>query len=215
MTRIYRLAAVAFVAGGFIASAVLYERLPDPMPIHFNWKGEADGWAAKPWGVFVFPAAMAAILLLFWALPWLSPRPFSLEKFTTTFHYIIACTLGFFLYLHAVFLAEALSAPIDVMRAFLGGTLLFLAAIGNVLGKVRRNFYVGVRTPWTLASDRVWNDTHRFTARLLTGACLAGFLLLLTPVPWYVPAVLVAAALLAPVPYSWLLYRRHDRQEAA
>ncbi len=214
MIRTYRWLAVALVVAALATTAAAYRLLPDPMPTHFNWQGEADAWGAKSWGAWLLPGGMAGLLSLFWALPWLSPRPFSLEPFAAVFHYIVVCTLAFFFYLHGIFLAVALGYEIPMTRALLAGGLLFLACIGNVLGKVRRNFYVGVRTPWTLANERVWNDTHRFAARLLVAASVVGLVLVWTPLTPIVPGVLVLAALLVPVPYSYFVYRRHERHAA-
>jgi hypothetical protein len=100
------------------------------------------------------------------------------------------------------------------MRVFLGGICLFFALIGNVMGKVRRNFWMGVRTPWTLASEPVWNQTHRLAAWLFVAAGLVGFVLvmLLPPdVVWVALLVLIPAGLV-PVVYSLVLYKRLERQ---
>ena len=67
----------------------------------------------------------------------------------------------------------------DIGRALIGGMFLFFALLGNVMGKVRKNFYIGIRVPWTLASDRVWNDTHRLAAWLMVGGGILGFLLVI------------------------------------
>jgi uncharacterized membrane protein len=84
--------------------------------------------------------------------------------------------------------------------------------MGNVLGKVRRNFYVGVRTPWTLASDAVWEGTHRLAAWLFVVAGVGGFVLMMLGVPfWYCFGAAIALILL-PVPYSLYLYKRLERE---
>jgi hypothetical protein len=94
----------------------------------------------------------------------------------------------------------------------LAGILVMFSLLGNVMGKVRRNFYVGVRTPWTLASERVWNDTHRLAAKLFVGAGIIGLLAVVLPLP--LPAVIITVvasmivAGLIPVVYSLILYKR-------
>jgi uncharacterized membrane protein len=88
--------------------------------------------------------------------------------------------------------------------------------MGNVMGKVRRNFWVGVRTPWTLASERVWNDTHRLAGQLFVAAAAIGLVCLLLPVP--VPAVvivsvgLIMGAAFVPIGYSLVHYKRLERR---
>ena len=120
-----------------------------------------------------------------------------------------------FAYLHGLLTWAALAGKVDITRAMLAGMLIMFGLLGNVLGKVRRNFYVGVRTPWTLASERVWNNTHRLAARMFVGASVLGFFgALLLPVEAAVITVLVVifAAALVPVGYSLVLYKRLERQ---
>jgi len=110
----------------------------------------------------------------------------------------------------------AVAGPIDITRALLAGVLLMLALIGNVLGKVRRNFWIGVRTPWTLANERVWNDTNRLAGRLFVAAAVVGLPLLLLPLHQLaltiVVFILIMTAALGPAIYSLVLYKRLERR---
>src|SRR5262245_42287959 len=145
-----------------------YDALPEKVPVHWNIAGEADGWMDKQnvLGVFLLvPAVMAGMVLLTLVLPWLSPRNFSLDRFRPTYGYIMAVMSGLLLYVHVGILLGGLQVlPVDVGTFIIGGMFLFFALLGNVLGKVQKNFFVGVRTPWTLASDAVWVQTHRLAA---------------------------------------------------
>ena len=89
---------------------------------------------------------------------------------------------------------------------------LFFALLGNVLGKVRRNFWIGVRTPWTLASERVWIDTHRFSARLFVAIGIAGFLAILAGAPIVTAVALLLASVLVCVVYSLVHSKRLERR---
>jgi uncharacterized membrane protein len=96
-------------------------------------------------------------------------------------------------------------------RAMFGGLAVFIGLLGNVMGKVRRNFWIGIRTPWTLASERVWHSTHRFAAKtMVIGALLSlGGVFAGLPIPWCL--ALVMAGLLVPVLYSLVVYKRYPR----
>jgi uncharacterized membrane protein len=94
----------------------------------------------------------------------------------------------------------------------LGGMFLFFALMGNVLGKVRRNFYVGIRVPWTLASDRVWNDTHRLAAWLFAGCGAAGFIWIVAGGPPLPSLGLLAVAALVPIIYSFVHSKQLERR---
>src|SRR5262249_7907750 len=115
---------------------------------------------------------------------------------------------------HLVILVGSVYADsIDVGRWMIGGIMVVLGLLGNVLGKVRRNFYLGVRTPWTLASERVWIETHRLAAWVMVAASILGLIALVARVPLIVIFVAYMVAIAAvPVGYSWWLYRRLDRQ---
>jgi uncharacterized membrane protein len=201
------------------ASAVVYGNreawLPEQIPTHWGAGGKPDAWTTRD-GVWVhlalLPATMAGMLLLFAALPWLSPKQFSIEPFRSTYDYISALVIFLFGYMHAVLLATQLQSGIDLVTWLVGGMLLILAALGNVLGKVKRNFYVGVKTPWTLASDTVWNRTHRLAAWLMAASGVGGFVLVVLGVTPLVPLGLFIAAALFPVFYSLWLYKRLERE---
>ena len=102
----------------------------------------------------------------------------------------------------------------DLGRGFMAGMFLFFALMGNQIGKVRRNFYIGVKVPWTLASDRVWNDTHRLAAWVMFAAGVVGFILVVSGVWIVIPIVLLVAAGLIPVIYSFVHYKSLERRGA-
>jgi uncharacterized membrane protein len=160
---------------------------------------------------FFVPGIMAALLLLFWVLPWLSPKQFELDTFQGVYWFISFVIMLFVAYVQGLTLWAAMGHRIDVLRAMLAGLLLMFGLMGNVMGKVRRNFWVGVRTPWTLANERVWNDTHRLAARLFVGVALLGIPLLFTPVPVEALLLIVVLAIvhaaIIPAIYSAVHYK--------
>jgi uncharacterized membrane protein len=89
---------------------------------------------------------------------------------------------------------------------------VFFALIGNLLGKVRRNFWMGIRTPWTLASEEVWIATHRLGARLMVAAGIAGAVCVALGVPLPVCFALLIGSLLIPVLYSLWLSKKLEGQ---
>ena len=211
MTRSSRWVAIALIAVAWVASAAVYPALPERVPTHWNYRGQVDAYGSKAWATFLLPAAMVGMLGLFAALPWLSPRDFTVDPFRATYGFIVVLVLGLLGYMHALALLAARSRGLDPARAFLGGMFLFFALLGNVLGKVRRNFWVGVRVPWTLASERVWNDTHRLTAWLFVAAGLVGFGL---SVAGYLLAALVPLAVAAVTPILYSLVRSKQLEKA-
>lgn len=216
MTRIYLALCIAITVTAFILSAVALPYLPPKVPIHWNIHGQVDGYGSPLFATGLMPIISVAMLLLFAVLPWLSPKQFELDTFRSTYWFIIFVIMTFMVYVHGLTLWSALGHKTDVPRAIFAGLLLMFGLMGNVLGKVRRNFWVGIRTPWTLANDRVWNDTHRLAGRLFVAAGLTGVPLLLLPVPvellFIIVISLIMAAAIIPVAYSAVHYKKLQSQ---
>lgn len=101
----------------------------------------------------------------------------------------------------------------DVGRAIVGGICLIFALLGNVMGKVRRNFYIGIRTPWALANERVWNATHRFAVKTFVAIGAIGlFMTLLGFWGWPVFILLMIGGV-APVAYSLVFYKQLEHRK--
>jgi uncharacterized membrane protein len=113
--------------------------------------------------------------------------------------------------MHVLLLTAIFNDGFDVARAIPAGICVVLAVIGNSLGKVKRNFYIGIRTPWTLASERVWYATHRMAAKVMVAAGVAGVVMALAGVPGPAIVGLAVAGALLPVLYSLVLYKRLER----
>jgi len=218
-SRAYWIAAIVLVLLAAGVSAWLFPGLPEQIPTHWNIKGQVDGYGSKHWAVFLMPGFMVGMLVLFYFLPALSPKHFEVDAFRPTYLYIMVVVTALFAYLHLLALYAAWKSvahheQFDLGRPLIGGIFLMLALMGNVLGKVRRNFYIGVRVPWTLASDRVWNDTHRLAAWLMVAAGLLGFIAILIGVPIVYPIVLLIVSALVPVVYSFVHYKALERRGA-
>jgi uncharacterized membrane protein len=210
----------ALVLAAFAGAAYAHahaDQIPgDRIPIHWNIRGEPDGWVGKdrPFLAFyLLPTATAGIVALgLFVLPWLSPRNFAVEGFRATYDYVFFLVTALFVYLQAVILGSELGGGHLHDRWLIGGFFLFFALIGNVLGKVRRNFWMGIRTPWTLADPHVWDRTHRVGAWTFVAVGLAGFVGVLLGVPPAWCFGLLIAGALAPVVYSLVLYKRLERE---
>jgi uncharacterized membrane protein len=220
MTR-WLLVSVLLTVAAFAASLYIftfqYDRMPDRMAIHWNIHGDPDGWVNKDQGLWVFlllPGAMALMVLLTVVLPWLSPRGFDPDRFRGTWEYVMMLVVGLFGYIHALSLIAGMQGenPFNLGKWLIAGMFLFFAFIGNVMGQVRRNFWMGVRTPWTLASESVWNQTHRFTAWLFVIGGVVGFVAVIVEVPiaWCF-IVFIVALVAGPILYSLVLYKRLER----
>ena len=212
MTNKYYVFCGLLVVAATVATVALYPQLPARVATHWGMNNQPNGYSPK-WALFLIgPGVMAALLALFRFLPWLSPKHWEVDSFRSTYLQLMLIMVSLLAYLYAMTLWAGLAGSANVGRAVVGGVCLLLTLLGNLLGKVRRNFYIGVRTPWTLANERVWNATHRFAAKTFVAGGLVGLALTLFGVHgWPVITVLMAAPLI-PAAYSLIFYKQLERR---
>jgi uncharacterized membrane protein len=210
--KYYYMTGILLTAAALVATSDAYPHLPDLVARHWDMSGQPDGYSPK-WVLFLLgPGCMAGTMLLTWLLPWLSPKHFEVERFQSTYIQIMLITVGMLAYVDAVVLWAGVGHSVNVDRAGLFGVCLFFALLGNVTGKIRRNFYIGVRTPWALANERVWNATHRLAAKTFVLGGLAGLALIAMGVNGWPPFVALIAGALIPVLYSLYFYKQLERR---
>jgi len=205
------------ISAAFIASAIAYPRLPEIIPTHWNMDGQPDDWSSRAFGALITPV----ILLFVWGfarvLPAIDPRGANYAKFGGAFEAIFDSLMLFLLGMHIVLLRAGLGYPVQIQRIAPFGIGVLLIVIGNLLPRCRPNWFVGIRTPWTLSSDRVWEKTHRIGGRLFVAA---GFLIAVAALFWvqWVHVVLITSILLATAAvliYSYLEWKREQSPASA
>jgi uncharacterized membrane protein len=206
----------AAFAGALYAYEFRFDDLPASVPTHWNIHDEPDAWVPRDRILPIFlllPGTMVGLLALMVAIPHISPKQFEVEPFQATYWYTMAMAVAVLAYLQAVVLIASFDRGVSVGRLIVAGLSLFFVLLGNVLGKVRRNFWIGIRTPWTLASDRVWTDTHRLAAWLMVAGGVLGFVAVLAGAPMLLCIlVVIGGPVVVPAAYSLLLYKRLERR---
>ena len=204
---------LALIGAG--ASLAVYRRLPETMAVHWDIDGNPNGWMPRAFGAFFGPVFMLVLWQLMRLLPRIDPREPNYARFGDAYDTIVAATLLLLLATHGIILAVALGYDVAVPRlvpALVGG--LFVV-IGNVMPRMRSNWWFGVRTPWTLSNDRVWARTHRLAGFSMTAAGLVMIAAaLLLPVRLGLPVLIAAvvAATIGPVVYSYLTWKREQKR---
>lgn len=194
-----------------IGTLVVYRELPDRIPTHWNWRGEVDDTAPKFPGAFLGPLIIAGLWILLPLLRRIDPRRRNYERFDETFWVLLnVLALGSVL-LQAAVLGAALDAPIEMGRMVLGGVGVLFLALGNYLPRLRSNWWMGIRTPWTLENEIVWRRTHRLGGRtfVIGGlACVLGALFFPLASAGAVGFIALTFAALVPVVYSYVIWRQ-------
>ncbi len=193
----------------FVAAPLLWGRLPNEVPIHWDLQGEPDSYAGRAFGLLFLPCLSVGLYLLYWLIPTIDPKrklaadrkPLPAFRFFTALFF----TAFFF-----VTMSAAAGTPVlNMTRLVPLITLLVLLVLGNYLAAVQPNYFIGIRTPWTLEDPEVWRRTHRLGGRLWVAA--SGLLLMLLPVldaDLFTRAFVVGIAVMVLVPlgYSYYLY---------
>lgn len=203
---------VVLIVVAFGASVLLYGQLSDPMPTHWNIRGEVDGWSSRPVGAFLLPVMAVGMLLLLRVLPRIDPRRKNYARFAGAYETVIIAAVATIVAIHGAVLAAALGMPVAMERLMPLIVGVLFIVIGNVLPRARSNWFFGIRTPWTLSSERVWTRVHRVggVAMVFTGFMIAAAAFM---PPRVSVVLLVTVPLLLALwafGYSYLLWRREQ-----
>lgn len=207
-TRIANIISIVGIVLLAIYVVWMYPGLPDPMPTHWNAAGQADDYMARPQGAAMLAAIPVFIFIIFKLIPVISPRGFRTESFTGVLNILMTASVVFGSIIGVGSIQAALGADFNISTFVMVAVGLLLMVLGNFMGKVRKNFFIGIRTPWTLASDEVWAKTHRLGGWcfVFAGAAMALLAVLAPTVKWTIYIVVTMA--LIPVVYSFFAYRR-------
>jgi uncharacterized membrane protein len=199
------------VAVATIAGIVLWNQLPDQMASHWGPSDQVDGYTSKFWGVFLMPLITLGMMALFLIIPGIDPLKANIAQFRDVFNLFITLIVAFMLYIYALTLRWNLGyTDFAMSKAMLPAMGILFFFIGYLLRKAKRNFFIGIRTPWTLSSDRVWDETHRIGSVLfmISGvfALLGSFFGGMTAF-WFLFVPIIASTLITLV-YSYVIYQR-------
>jgi len=205
---------IILIAIAIIAGAVLWNQLPDQMASHWDINDQVNGTMPKFWGVFLMPLITLGMLVLFLVIPSIDPLKANIAKFRESFNLFIVLIIAFMLYIHGLTLAWSLGyQDFKMSAAMLPFTGMLFIAIGFMLRKAKRNFFIGIRTPWTLSSDSVWDKTHQLGSILfmVSGALaiIGGFFGSKTAF-WLMFVPLIGSSLFLVI-YSYVLYRQETK----
>ncbi|WP_135826598.1 SdpI family protein [Halorussus ruber] len=207
--RRHYLAGIGLVALSAVLSLLAYPEMPAEMATHWNAAGEIDGQTPKLAALALFPGLSAFMLVLFAALPRIDPLGENVAQFREQYDTFVVLLLAFLVYLHLLVVAANAGYEFEMVQALAPAVGALYYYVGVLSAHAERNWFVGIRTPWTISSDEVWDRTHERVAPLFKLAGVVAALAAL--VPAYAEALLaapVAAVALYATVYSYVEYRR-------
>ena len=193
----------------FVIGAYFYPQMPDKVASHWNVQGEVDGYMSKFWGLFLMPIVSIGLLLLFILIPKIDPLKENIEKFRKYFDDFMVLMIIFLFYIYVLTLAWNIGLRFDMGQAIIPAMGLLFYYVGTLLTNTKRNWFIGIRTPWTLSSDKVWEETHRVGGKLfkLAGIIVILGLFFLKWLLWFVVVPVILFALCTFI-YSYFVYQK-------
>jgi len=197
------------ILASVVAGVIVYDRLPEPMASHWNASDEVDGYMGRFWSVFMLPLISVGLMLLFLVIPHLDPLKENITEFRGIFNAFIFVMELFLAYVWALTIIWNLNPNSFKMgTALLPAMGLLFIFIGYMIRAAKRNWFIGIRTPWTLSSDYVWAETHRVGGNLfiISGALTILGVFFGAHAVWFVLVPVLGTTVFLYI-YSYVLYQ--------
>ncbi|MEM3555103.1 MAG: DUF1648 domain-containing protein [Candidatus Micrarchaeia archaeon] len=201
---------LAVVILSFLLSVYFYPRLPESIASHWNMFGEADGYTQKFWGVLLMPFVLILLLILFILIPKIDPLKANIQKFREYYENFMVVVALFFLYIHFLMLLWNVDVKFNMVQLLTPALAVLLYYSGVVTENAKRNWFIGIQTPWTLSSERVWNKTHKLGGKLLKIVALISLIGILLPP--YAIFLLVLPLLLVTIYIVFYSYQEYQKE---
>lgn len=204
---------IILIGISIIISIVTYPYLPDQVPTHWNIHGEVDDYSSKLFQALLLPGMLIFIYLIFILPKKIDPKKENFKKFGSSYYIIMIATMLLFNIIQVITTLVALGYSIDmpmVIRIVVG---VLLVVIGNYLPRARQNFFMGVRTPWTLSSEKVWDRTHRLSSKVfvIVGIIMTLSVFLPTVIQAYFVIAMIVILAIVPIVSSYIFYRQENK----
>ena len=188
-----------------VMAVVLYGAMPDLMVTHWGLYGQPDGWMSRFWGMAMFPLMNIFMLGVYFFVPKFEPKKENLAKFRSDYDRLMLWIFGVLNYIFLLSYLYNLGWKFDMGKMIMPGLGLLFIGIGTILPRAKQNFMVGIRTPWTLASERVWEKTHIVGGKLFVISGTLTLMAVLLPSAWgfFVSIGSMLLATFAVFIYSW------------
>lgn len=197
----------------FVVIFYYWKSIPTIVPVRFNSAGKPSGFGGKN-SIFLMPAFSLLCYLLIIILPYIDPRKRNYDLFRDTLKNI-QMLLVFFMSMLGIVITLMTIGKIEMGPALiLNGVYFLILLMGNFMGKLRANFFIGIRTPWTLSDETVWIKTHRLAGKIWVYSSVVMILLSLLVQPNETVVICYTGVIaIVPVAYSFILYKRLHRKE--
>ncbi|MBU2545006.1 SdpI family protein [Patescibacteria group bacterium] len=193
----------------FVVGLQLHPSLPNEIPTHWDAQGEIDGWGSKGFAVFFTPLLALGVYLLMTFIPLIDPLRKKYKDFAIYYFWIKTIIILFFLALYFYTLAVAKGFSMNINYFILPAISILFIVLGSFMPKIKKNYFVGIRTPWTIHSETVWNETHKFAGKVFMIMGTVSLLsLIIKGYTFPIFIIIIIAGSLAPVVYSYFIFKK-------
>jgi len=198
-----------------VASFYFYINFPDQVPTHWNMYGEIDGWSSRFVAAFILPLIILGLYIMFLVLPMLDPKKERYEQFSKVYNVFKGLLVSFMSIIYFVtgFSALGYNIPVAIILPLMIGIMFII--MGNYMSKIKMNWFVGIKTPWTLSSEDVWNKTHRAGGKIFILSGIAIATMNWMPPTWRMPIFIATILLMTfgTFGYSYWLFNKEAKNK--
>jgi uncharacterized membrane protein len=204
--------ALVFVLLSFLIGAYFYQQMPEEIASHWGIDGQVNGYMSKFWGLFLIPIISVAMLVIFMILPVIDPMKKNIEKFKGYFDNFVLILIIFMFYVYNLTILWNIGITFDMGQLILPAMGVLFFYTGVLMENSKRNWFIGLRTPWTISDDRVWDKSNKLGGKLFKVSGIITVLGVLVPAYGFLLMMTsIMASVLYVTVYSYFEYQRLNR----
>ena len=200
---------IGIVLISFAIGIYVFPEMPEKIASHWNTRGEVNGYMSKFWGLFLMPIISVGLFLVFMVIPRIDPYKSNIEKFRKYYDNFVLLIIVFLFYIYLLTIFWNMSYRFNVITLLSPAFAILLYYSGVLIENAKMNYFIGIRTPWTLSSEKVWDKTHKIGGKLFKIAgiiAIAGILFQSYAIFFILVPVLLAA--IYSVVFSYIEYQK-------
>jgi uncharacterized membrane protein len=204
----------AFTLAAVLLSLWAYPRMPEIVPTHWGADGQPNGWSGRGTTAILLPAMILGIGLLLLYIPMIDPLRANVDKFRGGYNWMVVGFAGFMFYMHVLTTVAALGVALNMTFWLIPAMAVLFFGLGFLVESAKPNWFIGIRTPWTLSNPVVWEKTHKLGGWLFKGSAV--LMLVGLAFPPQIGFVIIMVPLMVTgfgtILYSYLVYREEQRK---
>lgn len=193
----------------FLVSIYFYPQMPDQVASHWDASGNVNGYMSKFWGLFLVPIMTIGMALLFLIVPKIDPLKKNIKKFMKYYEELIIVILLFMLFVHLSTILWNIGMIFNMSTMIMIPMAILFYYLGMIMPHLKKNWFIGIRTPWTLSNEKVWKKTHELGGKLYKVLAVFFLMLLILPSNFFIYLIgIIITISLYPIIYSYFEYQK-------